>query len=573
MVLFCWVNMLNYMDRGIVSGGFELINQFILETLPSANASNVDAYRGFLTSSFIISYAVSALVFGHLVHRFPPFKLMSFGLLIWCVAVLICSASPNYWVLLVGRALSGVGEASFQCVVPPFIDDNAGKANRAKWLAFFYAMIPFGTAVGYGWSDLVGESLGWQWSFGLEAPLMAPALLVCFFLPYHKRGEATHVADAEAPIRPDTRKPEGRELGVFQELGRVLGSPIYLAVSFGYAAYTASVAGFAAFGPQFVFDLGLVSSRGTASILFGGVIAVTGFTGTALGGMMLDRMQLADDSAQRARLGLMKDGRMVVSAMSLEEEGGAQPVEEEYDEEGVMAMEIEGASPPSLGTGRGAFEDHVASIDGASAAERRERAGDREDGEETEEDATSLRQLDTKLCASLRQATLLTAAGMLTTLAAPFLVEAGLWPFLASLALGTMFLFATTAGVNIAVMASVPSESRPFAIGLATAITHAFGDVPSPVLIGLISDDLAPNVPGKARSRPGLEHTLLIVTCWIVWAVLLWGAAWLWARSRRSFNERHRTYEELGGDGRLVWRVCGTSRPEDDADLRRPLTR
>ena len=48
---------------------------------------------------------------------------------------------------------------------------------------------------------------------------------------------------------------------------------------------------------------------------------------------------------------------------------------------------------------------------------------------------------------------------------------------------GILFLFATTAATNVAVMAAVPAGSRSFAIGLSTIIMHGFGDVPSPTII------------------------------------------------------------------------------------------
>ncbi|KAA0157025.1 hypothetical protein FNF27_01997 [Cafeteria roenbergensis] len=571
VVLFCYINLLNYMDRGIVSGGYQLLNKFIMDTLPGASADNVDAFRGFLTSAFIVSYALSSVAFGHLVHRFPPFKLMAVGLFVWCIAVVTCAVSPNYWVLLFGRALSGVGEASFQCVVPPFIDDNAGKKQRSTWLAFFFAMIPCGTAIGYGWSAIIGDNLGWQWSFGLEAPLMIPAALVTFFLPYHLHkvevAEAAHEpVDEDEPILPRTDKPEteeGETLTLGQEFYQVLTSPIYLASSFGYAAYTFAVAGFAAFGPQFLHDLGLTEKESTGSLVFGGVIAVTGFIGTALGGLWLDRMQAGDDAQQRARLGISEAGDTLVSGMSVEADTPLSKAESA----GVLgSMEIDGSRGQPLLV-NGAPDGLVAS--------RLSDAGDAGGAavdEDSEEMSTRLRSLDVKLCAALKQISILTAAGLALTLIAPFVVPYGLVPFVAALAAGTMLLFAATAGTNIAIMASVPAKSRPFAIGLGTVITHAFGDVPSPPLIGFVSDALAPHVEHGMRSSWGLRITLLLIILWIGWAVLLWTGGWLLSRSRRSFNERHRMYEELGGSGEMVWRACGTSDPdpaEDESVLRR----
>lgn len=52
----------------------------------------------------------------------------------------------SFYILVASRVLSGVGEASFQTVVPPYIDDNAPPLKRGLWLSIFYMAIPVGTA-------------------------------------------------------------------------------------------------------------------------------------------------------------------------------------------------------------------------------------------------------------------------------------------------------------------------------------------------------------------------------------------------------------------------------------------
>jgi MFS family permease len=537
LLLFCFINALNYMDRGIVPGAYDKINDFILKTLPGADPDNLDGLRGLLTSAFIVSYAFAGLVFGHLVHVYPPFKLMAFGLFIWCIAVVICAIAPSYYVLIVGRALSGVGEASFQCVVPPFIDDNAGKEQRARWLAYFFSMIPCGTALGYAWAAL-WEGIGWQWAFGMEAPLMLPAAIVTFFLPYHAKAKPHDAHEEKEVAAFDPDPPKHPSPSVWQEFAVVLSSPIYLCSTFGYAGYTFAVAGFGAFGPQFLNDLGLIASKGQASIMFGALIAATGFIGTAAGGIFLDRMQLTDNARQQATLGILDSGHSLVSAVSIEGDDDLEntvhaSLLSASDRRAVGAMEIGGPTDGPIRSAEVSAHD-VAVVEAEEA------------------EATKLRMLDIKLCASLREISFLTLGGMIFCVISPLAID-NLGLYFACLAVGTLMLFGATAGTNIAIMASVPAESRPFAIGLGTVITHAFGDVPSPFLIGLISDKLAPDNPGEPRSKSGLQLTLFLVGLWIGWAVILWSVAWFFARMRRRLHEKERAYEELGGAGIPIW--------------------
>ena len=154
-VLLTCVNLLNYIDRGIIPGSTNEFNKFIMGTV---NTSKPDIFLGLLQSAFIVGFSMSSVIFGHAVHFFPPFFLCGCGLTIWIVAV-ICSGLSyhlnSYTFLLLSRALSGCGEASFQCSVPPWIQATAGEGSKAKWISLFYTAIPVGTALGYVFSSAV----------------------------------------------------------------------------------------------------------------------------------------------------------------------------------------------------------------------------------------------------------------------------------------------------------------------------------------------------------------------------------------------------------------------------------
>eukprot|EP00975_Prorocentrum_lima_P014735 3125982-Prorocentrum_lima.AAC.1 len=67
---------------------------------------------------------------GNLIHKCSKFRLVGFGLLGWCAAAVLAGFSRDansYVLLLLARMLSGVGEASFQVVAAPFIQDHAGE--------------------------------------------------------------------------------------------------------------------------------------------------------------------------------------------------------------------------------------------------------------------------------------------------------------------------------------------------------------------------------------------------------------------------------------------------------------
>jgi hypothetical protein len=94
---------------------------------------------------------------------------------------------------------------------------------------------------------------------------------------------------------------------------------------------------------------------------------------------------------------------------------------------------------------------------------------------------------------------------------------------------GCTFDFITTAPMNYSVILSVVSRSSSLAIGLNSMLQHIFGDVPSPILVGLIKDDLAPSCSGSIESltsiacrseSQGIKNTMLITNIWGFWTFI-----------------------------------------------------
>lgn len=86
IVVMCLINCISYVDRGVIPGGQFALSDFITASL---NDKSVDKWVGILQSSFIVGYSITSTVMGHLVHRYPPFKLMAMGLMLWAVAVTV----------------------------------------------------------------------------------------------------------------------------------------------------------------------------------------------------------------------------------------------------------------------------------------------------------------------------------------------------------------------------------------------------------------------------------------------------------------------------------------------------
>ncbi|KAJ7569220.1 hypothetical protein O6H91_01G067500 [Diphasiastrum complanatum] len=190
LILFCAINMLNYVDRGViasngVNGAPGNYTCEVPETCAHGTGIQGDfklSYfqDGVLSSAFMVGLLVASPVFAEFSKTYNPFRLIGVGLSVWTVATAGCGLSVDFWSITFFRMLVGVGEASFISLAAPYIDDNAPPDQRAAWLSIFYMCIPVGVALGYVFGGLVGSLVNWRAAFLAEACLMLPFAIFGF---------------------------------------------------------------------------------------------------------------------------------------------------------------------------------------------------------------------------------------------------------------------------------------------------------------------------------------------------------------------------------------------------------
>ena len=106
------VNLFNYIDRQILFSVFPAVKTDLELT---------DTQLGLLASAFMWVYLSVAPVFGVLADRRSRPRLMGLGVGIWSAATALSGMVHSYGQLLLGRALVGVGEASYGSVAPAML--------------------------------------------------------------------------------------------------------------------------------------------------------------------------------------------------------------------------------------------------------------------------------------------------------------------------------------------------------------------------------------------------------------------------------------------------------------------
>ncbi len=270
LVFLAGVNLLNYIDRQILYAVFPPIQSELRLS---------DTQLGLLASAFMWVYLSTAPVFGFLADRWNRPRLVGLGVGLWSLATAYSGVARSFRELLLGRAIVGVGEASYGSIAPAMLSDGYPSDQRGRVLAIFSMAIPVGSGLGYLRGGLLERSLGWRPAFFVVG---IPGLLLTWGasrLSDPPRG----VQDGAGGSGPAVHTPS---LADYLTLFRTRS---YLLNCLAMTSMTFAVGGLAAWVPSY-----LVRVRGMglaeANLVFGLLTLVSGIGGTLLGGWLGDRL-------------------------------------------------------------------------------------------------------------------------------------------------------------------------------------------------------------------------------------------------------------------------------------------
>ncbi|KAM0923762.1 hypothetical protein ACQ4PT_005295 [Festuca glaucescens] len=331
LVMFCIINMLNYVDRGVIASNGVNGSRGTCSGGTCSSGSGIQGdfnlnnfEDGVLSSAFMVGLLVASPIFASLAKIHNPFRLIGVGLLVWTIATAGCGCSFDFWSITICRMLVGVGEASFISLAAPFIDDNAPAAQKTAWLAMFYMCIPTGIALGYVYGGLVGDHLHWRAAFWGESILMLPFVILGFVIkPLELKGFTHNKKTKQYGQMPNPELQDGtNNNGVKQvvpggdddlaeklpqksssssfvkkvmieirhfgeDMKELLQEKVYVINVLGYISYNFVIGAYSYWGPKAGQD---IYKMGNADLMFGGITIVCGIFGTLAGGFILDKI-------------------------------------------------------------------------------------------------------------------------------------------------------------------------------------------------------------------------------------------------------------------------------------------
>ena len=167
-------------------------------------------------NAYMLSLAGLILLGGALGDRFGRCRVFVIGVIWFAAASLLCGLAPNAGVLIVARALQGIGGALLAPGSLALIQASFHPDDRARAVGLWSGFGGLGAAIGPFLGGWLVDGPGWRWVFLLNVPLAVVCVLVAL----------RHV--------PETTDPRGH--GRFDVLGAALGAAALALVAYALIA-------------------------------------------------------------------------------------------------------------------------------------------------------------------------------------------------------------------------------------------------------------------------------------------------------------------------------------------------
>ena len=269
LALLLALNLLCYLDRYILA----TLEPAISAEFFGPDDPNAMAKTGSLATYFLISYMVLSPLFGWMSDRFSRWKIIAFGAALWSLATSGSGWAPVFSIMVASRILVGAGEAAYGPAAPTIIADLFPKERRGLVLAWFFAAIPVGSAIGYLYGGVVGGAFGWRTPFHWAA---VPGLILaglCLLMKEHR--PASHASGPKAS---------------WADYKGLIRIPSYVYNVAAQTAMTFAIGGISFWAPNYFYNVRKAGSLAEVGLVFGGITAVAGLAATLFGGWLADRL-------------------------------------------------------------------------------------------------------------------------------------------------------------------------------------------------------------------------------------------------------------------------------------------
>ncbi|MFC5178116.1 DHA2 family efflux MFS transporter permease subunit [Nocardioides taihuensis] len=135
-----------------------------------------------VTSAYLLAYAVPVLITGRLGDRFGPRRVYLIGLSVFTLASLWCGLTSTVEMLIIARVVQGLGASMMTPQTMAVITRIFPAERRGRAMALWGATAGVATLVGPILGGILVDSLGWEWIFFINVPVGVVGLVLAWRL-------------------------------------------------------------------------------------------------------------------------------------------------------------------------------------------------------------------------------------------------------------------------------------------------------------------------------------------------------------------------------------------------------
>ena len=178
------------MDQTVVSSALPSIGQALGST----------SYLSWVVAANLLTMTAMTPLYGKISDSIGRRTTLLIGVSVFMLASLVSALAVNLPMLILGRALQGLGSAGMTSLAMTILGDIAAPKDRARYYTYFSIVYITSGAVGPLWGGYAAEHLHWSAIFWLNIPLGVVALTMLWFLlkklPRHERPHKLDVLGA-----------------------------------------------------------------------------------------------------------------------------------------------------------------------------------------------------------------------------------------------------------------------------------------------------------------------------------------------------------------------------------------